>query len=319
MALKYKKGYTEDDIISQLIVDDELQCPYCNKNHVEFKYRSVFLRHIRQSHVQHCVVFQNELVISCKCNVKGSNHYHCPNCSYCSTKVTQFCQHIKKQHRLYAEKWKDLKKSPQADNQASNNISVSKESTNKDEESINNNSANKNENTTKTDVPQDSENDMKDSLNKPDVLSNKTDKTKYSGGVCVDREEGIFLVRRSQHGGIAYPWNFVRNGNRQTKQCEVSACKIEMQLAMNSGLPFWDCSHMKDASSPIFQTYPPLDYKVVNDLGNTGSYRALKESTVVQCKELREYCKLKAKEPVGCYCDRRYFHLSVFHGEVDYF
>ena len=69
-------------------------------------------------------------------------------------------------------------------------------------------------------------------------------KTKHYSGeeqrfsaICCDRERGLYMVRKSHHGGIGYPLHVQKIANSthgNVTDCELSSCRAQMQIAERS-------------------------------------------------------------------------------------
>ena len=69
--------------------------------------------------------------------------------------------------------------------------------------------------------------------------------------VCVDQTKGLYMVRKSSHGGVAYPIHVQKcvrplidvNG-KQTPFCENNSCRVYMEVAWRSRMNAVKCQHI---------------------------------------------------------------------------
>ena len=113
--------------------------------------------------------------------------------------------------------------------------------------------------------------------------------------VCGDRSIGLYMDRRSQHGGVGFPFhvqkvvNSSKDGNKNV--CELQSCKDEMEIASRSGMKGRECQHLSLVNNAFYPPDVQLDISRLNELSASGMFKVLKNETIQRCiahKDLAE-------------------------------
>ena len=141
---------------------------------------------------------------------------------------------------------------------------------------------------------------------------------------CVDVERGLFLVRRSSHGGVGFPIHvkkvLVKADEGVGVECEDDSCMDVMKVAWRSGLKTAECNHLKEVGrNPVFQDSEVVTDDALDDISPNGEYKLLKRERIDQCRELQEQAESDKAELVVSVRDGRFIHFSVYDGNVHYY
>ena len=94
--------------------------------------------------------------------------------------------------------------------------------------------------------------------------------------ICMDLKKGIFMVRKSMSGGVAFPvhvrkmnWNR-EDSDEQSVFREHDPCMTYMYIARRSGMPAAECPHLRNvATSSVYKKGVTLNEDDLRDLSNT--------------------------------------------------
>ena len=140
---------------------------------------------------------------------------------------------------------------------------------------------------------------------------------------CVDEKLGLFLVRNSCRGGVAYPIHVqkVLGSGNVSIQCEQTECMDYMRVAWKSGLTAAECRHLEQVGrNPIFPEEKELLPSALNELSSLGAYRMLTDETIKRCTELKaEADRKKVRCLVSSQESSRLIHFSIYDGGVNYY
>ena len=73
--------------------------------------------------------------------------------------------------------------------------------------------------------------------------------------VCCDQKRGLYMVRKTQNGGIGYPVHMQKiiHGSTSTSiDCGDLKCKIEMQVASRAKMPGRECKHLRQVNNASY-------------------------------------------------------------------
>ena len=142
--------------------------------------------------------------------------------------------------------------------------------------------------------------------------------------VCVDEKKGIFMVRKSMNGGVAFPIHVRKmnsNGvgcDETNIFCENEPCRTYMNVAWRSGMPAAECHHLRNvATHSVYQKELNLNEDDLRDLSNNGSYKILKDERINDALDLRDNA---GDSPliVAFEDGERYIHFSVVDRKVNF-
>ena len=298
---------------------EHFHCALCPLSKVEL-FTSTIKHHIESSHLngKRIVVHRNINILPCKRihpekPLKKSYvlHYHCPECGSAIQQKSFFEKHLNTHQKKNSR--------PPDERQRSTKRSSSKSVSKKTEESSD-----------LEDVPQanvrrthPSERVQCEVCNAFITAKNmnRHNKTKHNlkpyTAICCDRGRGLYMVRRSHHGGVGFPIHvqkIVNSKRGNVIDCEVASCRTQMEIAERSGMRGRECSHLllvNDAS------YPPemmLDEDTLNELSASNKFRLLKPETVENCLRQHEMAIQNDSPPVVEWEEDNHIHLSVYDG-----
>ena len=149
-------------------------------------------------------------------------------------------------------------------------------------------------------------------------------------GVCVDFENGIFLISRT-FSGTGHPihcqhkTNFTLDTNPVPSSCEVDECLDAAQVARRSGHPAFECVHLQSVQfARPFEIPVSLHNDSLEEIGG-GRLKWFNEKRKQMCLNHREKakeggCPLVVRFPIedNEIHSRRNVFLSVFDGGVHY-
>eukprot|EP00795_Rhopilema_esculentum_P016114 gene16114-7464_t len=105
---------------------------------------------------------------------------------------------------------------------------------------------------------------------------------KRSTSVCCDREKGLYMVKRSQHG------ESINSIDGVAVDCEVDSCRDEMSIAARSGMKGRECQHLLLVNNALFPESLQLDVEFLRNLGNQQGKNVLKANTIESCIDKQE-------------------------------
>lgn len=77
------------------------------------------------------------------------------------------------------------------------------------------------------------------------ILPDYINSTRYLGGICVDPDRGIYMIRRS-FSGTSHPLHVLHNfGVNGGFSCELNDCRELSNTTKRSGNPNFICNHLK--------------------------------------------------------------------------
>ena len=302
-------------------------CKLCNK---AFTTPFRCKRHFIQSHVNRAVPYYGNYCYPCKLshdNLGKSErfHFHCPVCQCTILNRDPFIKHLK----LH-----ESKETPQThgDLEMDNKRGSKENAITKDCEEDGSTAGNGKYSDEDTTISRGTIPEMKECSICGKSMRQKSlarhyrdihDKEIVSVATCVDKDNGIFLVRNSSRGGVRYPVHVkkVMDSENAGVQCEKSECMDYMRAAWRSGIPTAECKHLQEVGkNPVFPESVILSPETIEDLSPSGEYRMLTEERIIECKELRFEARRKNSECIVSVADgSRFIHLSVFDGNVNYF
>ena len=134
--------------------------------------------------------------------------------------------------------------------------------------------------------------------------------------ICVDNEECIYMVPKSQRG-VRYPLHEQKSyyGENAPKiSCENQCCMGFIETCQASGLKNELCDHLKTvtADQTLFPEPVLLSDDIIDEIG------VLKYETIARCKELNETVPLRNRNWAVCFDDGQYKHISVISNKIHY-
>eukprot|EP00795_Rhopilema_esculentum_P004137 gene4136-20321_t len=135
--------------------------------------------------------------------------------------------------------------------------------------------------------------------------------------VCCDREKGLYMVKRSQHGGIGFPVHVLKKINYidgVAVNCEVDSCRDEMSIAARSGMKGRECQHLLLVNNALFPESLQLDVEFLRNLGNQQGKNVLKANTIESCIDKQEEALANQAQFVVEWDDTNHLHLSIYDG-----
>ncbi|PIK57974.1 hypothetical protein BSL78_05119 [Apostichopus japonicus] len=141
-------------------------------------------------------------------------------------------------------------------------------------------------------------------------------------GVCVDSENGIYMVRKT-NSGVNFPCHVQKKVcDAVTKEvlCEISECIHTAEIASRSGYKSFECRHLQIAS----KCAPEPDVVVLEDdilhsLSSEGEHKLISDSSIKGAKSIRAKAEANNCQAVIQFPSTTgdiYLHYSVFDGTV---
>lgn len=118
----------------------------------------------------------------------------------------------------------------------------------------------------------------------------------YPTNVCVDEKRGLYMVRKSSHGGVAYPLHvqkcILSPSDIDTKRspfCENDSCRVYMEVAWRSGMNAVECQHIREVGvNTVYKEQVELQENDLRDLSPDGRLKILKEERIGHCLSLAQ-------------------------------
>ncbi|PIK50793.1 hypothetical protein BSL78_12323 [Apostichopus japonicus] len=143
-------------------------------------------------------------------------------------------------------------------------------------------------------------------------------------GVCVDSENGIYMVRKT-NSGVNFPCHVQKKVcDAVTKEvlCEISECIHTAEIASRSGYKSFECRHLQIAS----KCAPEPDVVVLEDdilhsLSSEGEHKLISDSSIKGAKSIRAKAEANNCQAVIQFPSTTgdiYLHYSVFDGTRGY-
>ena len=136
--------------------------------------------------------------------------------------------------------------------------------------------------------------------------------------ICCDSKEGIYMVKRSTHGGIGFPLHVQKivNANKGNRmECENQSYRDLMIMAVRSEMTGRECVHLMQVNNAFFPVQVELDQRKLKELSETEKYEVLTEETVVDCIEKNSVATFYGSPTVVEWDDVNFIHLSIFDGK----
>lgn len=155
----------------------------------------------------------------------------------------------------------------------------------------------------------------------PDYINS----TRYLGGICVDPDRGIYMIRRS-FSGTSHPLHVLHNfGVNGGFSCELNDCRELSNTTKRSGNPNFICNHLKSVQyvNKNSNSSYILPRESLKALINKVTW--FKRSREEECLKLQDNA-LQEKAPlIAEYSDStkpssiRYRHFSVYDGNIHHY
>eukprot|EP00112_Aurelia_sp_Birch-Aquarium-sp1_P023018 Seg6701.2 transcript_id=Seg6701.2/GoldUCD/mRNA.D3Y31 product="hypothetical protein" protein_id=Seg6701.2/GoldUCD/D3Y31 len=300
-------------------------CALCPISKVEF-FVSTIKCHIESSHLntKRIVVHENVNILPCKRihpekQFKKSCvfHYHCPECGSAVQQKSFFEKHLnahqKKHNRASNDRHRSMKKA--------NGKSGPKKEMGKSSEL--------------EDVPQTNVRRTHSSERVQCTVCNafitaknlnRHNKTKHDlkpyTAICCDKGRGLYMVRRSHHGGVGFPIHvqkIVNSKRGNVIDCEVASCRTQMEISERSGMRGRECSHLLLVNDAFYPPEQILYENALNELSATNKFRLLKPETVENCLIQNEMAIQNKSPAVVEWEEDNHIHMSVYDGKRKFF
>ena len=93
------------------------------------------------------------------------------------------------------------------------------------------------------------------------------------------------MVRKSSHGGVAYPvhvqkcvWSPSDVSGKQSRFCENDSCRVYMEVAWRSGMNAAECQHIMEVGvNTTYKDKVELCVSDLKDISHEGTFQMLKE------------------------------------------
>ena len=293
-----------------------LHCTLC-PNSVKFDFLSIAKRHVLHVHLNEARVvhFGNEIILPCKkCQFQGqrskegTQHYHCPLCSTTIRRKSRFKSHLDKHSKNVATE--GLK-----------HFSNIKENNREQREQIDK-AANVEEPVKVARREKHIERVMCGMCQK--LVTKKNLNRHYKrwhdmdirfSAICCDKTEGLYMVKKSVHGGIGYPLHVQKLLKSGLVDCEDDRCREEMAIAARSGMNGRECHHLLLVNNAFYPDLVTLSEDKLYELASDDKYRILSEETVNSCLDLKYGCDFYNHPLVVSWKDSNYIHLSVYNSK----
>ena len=217
-------------------------CKLCEKSFdTQYKCR----RHFKEAHLRRVVIVDNQSCFPCKLTYGesgcGRAHYHCPKCNKKIIYRNRFAKHCEshlKPEKDDVEMTTDIPKHWQETEYNTTEIEHNTEPKPKRQKSH------------RTECPT-----CKKVMDVQSLPRHRRDihKEIVATNICVDGTRGLYMVRKSAHGGVAYPlhiqksvWSPSDVGNKESPFCENDSCRVYMEVAWRSAMKAVECKHIKE-------------------------------------------------------------------------
>ena len=283
-------------------------CKLCNK-HFTKPYNCK--RHYLQSHKKRLQRFQDQKIFPCKCKHPGitdnsHSHYHCPFCDCHASRTQRLFHHLKKHkstndNNLDGNRNEDYIGAGSMDNNTGNEEDMEigndtheepvekndhctdKNDKHPDKDSLNNSTPRSKRQLNKTVNCEECGKQMKANNLQRHLRTIHNMETQVDS-VCVDDKNGVYMVRKSEKGGVWYPLHVKKclyGATDVAVFCEDSRCKTMMNVANRSGIRGLECRHLQMVGKNT--EYPPeedLDPNVLEELGAIGKFKLLQPDRI---------------------------------------
>ena len=142
---------------------------------------------------------------------------------------------------------------------------------------------------------------------------------------CVDARRGLYMVRKSERGGVAFPLHVKKivssEGQDSGVACEREECMQLMRIGWRSGYHTAECPHLVAAAKCLyFPEEIELDLDLLQDLSAEGTYALFKEERIIACRDQKQKA-IDANAPCIVAVDdgSRYIQCSVYDGSCNYY
>lgn len=135
--------------------------------------------------------------------------------------------------------------------------------------------------------------------------------------VCVDVRNGIYVTAKYEHSPV-FPIHVIKSTTSQKMDCEVPNCRKFMQIALSSGNPGKECSHLERTSKAKLYIKPGVL--------NTGSLQDMMSKGLMST-EWGDKCEKLNMAAIQCGVDsvfvedgeqsKRWHSFSIFTNESD--
>lgn len=331
-----------------------MHCKLCSK---AFISHSKCRRHFFEAHMSRVVQYNGKNILPCKLrhDQPGKSlraHYHCPICNKTVINRAPFLNHVQNKHHHQQEQHGDLREDaePKMTGETDRESSWERHEEEEKEGSVQPDGDKDRSENQRGEQQKERNNPVKEehALNKPFSKSSAPkecpvcqkqmhaksilrhmrdihDVEMAQVSTCVDARRGLYMVRKSERGGVAFPLHVrkIVSTERQDSgvACEKEECMQSMRIGWRSGYHTAECPHLVAAGKfPDFPEEIVLDLGLLQDLSANGTYAILKDERILTCTEHKQKA-IDANAPCIVAVDdgRRYIHCSVYDGSCTYY
>eukprot|EP00794_Sanderia_malayensis_P020974 gene20974-23031_t len=142
-------------------------------------------------------------------------------------------------------------------------------------------------------------------------------KTLQYSAICCEQVTGLYMVRKSQRGGINYPCHVQKiiNADGSNKmECGVVTCREEMLIAARSGMQARKCAHLLKANNAHFPKNVDLTDDQLQQLSFNGKRKVLSNETIDKCLNKKCEADSFSKPAVVEWDDNNHIQCSIYDG-----
>ena len=297
-------------------------CRLCEKT---FNSKYKCRRHFNESHMSRMLHVGGRMCFPCKLKHEKTGceraHYHCPQCEKTILNRNRFVKHVeshKQQHVV-----EDVSESPSQSRESA--AASTQNGANCGESADSEPQPKRRRLGEKKECPI-----CKKQMDPRSVPRHLRDihGQEIPKSVCVDEGRGIYMVRKSSKGGVAYPIHVQKSFSssesirrKGVPFCEDDRCRDYMDVAWRSGMNAVECRHIQQVgANSEYQDGVTLNETCLKDISYQGNFKILKRERMQQCLSLSQAAASDNAQLIVSFPDgERFIHFSVYDGQVHYY
>ena len=307
-----------DQFIKQ-IESNGYACKLCTD--IIFKYKSKAKRHVTCAHlnITHTAslkyfgsdwtLFPCKNVHEVELSTRNRSHYHCFICDFKHEKKPVCIKHIKR-HETEAE---DMPVVGGAGDD------VLEDALEDEQEDTNEETQRQPDNSVKCDT-------CGQNFHPRSIVRHMQTKhtiiTQPKMSVCVDKNKGLFMVKKYKKG-VGFPCHVKKllhdiDTDNNEVGCEMKTCQILMNTMIASNMLNAECHHLRETENSLYPASIELDEELLWDLDHDHQ-KIISTETIQICIQLHSAAALNRSDVVVEFDDGNYLHFSVFNETINYY